>query len=64
MRVLATCTNNELADAVQSINYPVGVLWHESLIVVIVSIDNHIRTAVIENFPERFNLSLPKIRSY
>ena len=53
---LSAGSGNEFADAAGRVGVAIGSLWSETLVVVIVAVDDHIRVGFIESLSQRLNL--------
>ena len=53
---LAPCAHHELPDAPLRVCPPLGILRGETLVVVVVTVENHVGTRGVEGFPKRLHL--------
>jgi len=62
VRILSSTPYNKLANAMLGIELAAGILRSEPFVVVVVSINNDVRTRVIQNVPQRFDFRIIAVR--
>jgi len=61
VRIFSTAANYELANAMLGVRFTARVLRCKTLVVMIVSVDDQIRTRVIERVPQRFHQEIVSV---
>ena len=62
MGVLSSGANHEFTDAVLGIGFPIWILLGKAFVIVVVAVDDDVRTRVIKNLPERLYLDVVAMR--
>src|SRR5258708_6017494 len=62
-KILAAGPHNEFADATAGIGDALRILWSESLVIVVMAVDDHVRVGCVKGIPQRFHNQVVAVRA-